>query len=61
MKHGAFFKVIKGQDTNGLYLSYGLPKQSGKYIYPLKTVESNLQKGERNRKVWKSVRYFSAE
>jgi len=53
-KHGSFWTIKPGQDTERLFLSYGLPEPIGKYTTPLTTLEREVPDGEQ----WESTRYF---
>lgn len=58
-KHGAFWKInpLEGEKTNGLYLGYGVPEPSGRYVHPLRTLKRNGESGD----FFESVRYFEKE
>jgi len=58
-KHGTLWEVnpLEGKNCIGLYLGYGYPEPTGKFIHPLCTLERDDESGE----FFESVRYFEKE
>ena len=54
MKHGNYWTIKEGQNTDRLFLSYGMPEPRGGYTEPLVTIERAEPGGD----TWEAVRYF---
>ena len=41
MRHGKYWKIAEGQNTDGLYTSYGVTEPHGVFTVKLATIESD--------------------
>lgn len=55
MKHGEHWKIAYGQDTSGVYTSYGVKEKHGVFTVPLNTIESDREDFSDS---FKAIRWF---
>lgn len=57
MKHGTFWVVADGQDTDKVYTDYGVHERHDEFTIPLKTIESDDEFSKTEER-FLSVRWF---